>query len=984
MNVFFDEEKLERGEQLSLALSRAISASDLSIIILSADYTSSKSCLAELSDIMHRRRTRQYIVLPIFYHVDPSDVQNLSGSFKTSFDVHESNGLRQVQQWKEDFAQVGSLAGIRIEDDKPETDHIKHIVEYTMQKLMKHQVFLSLGEDTRLNFSSHLLKALECTGINVFSNKAEIQFSQAIAASNLSIIVLSKDYASSESCLAQLSDIMGRKRTQKHTIIPMFYHVDPSDVRNLGGSFKASFDDHESNGLCQVQKWKEDFVEVGKLKGWHIEGGKFDRPDTEYIKDVVQYILKILDRKSRSIYDDLVGMDDQKEMILRLIEQKDSRVLGLWGMGGIGKTTLADVVYNEISSEFQSRCFLQNVREEIEIKGMKYVRNELLSKLLDDKIDIDTPSIGSPLTQKRLKNKRVFVVLDDVNDLDLMDLMGVKYFGEGSKIIVTSRDRQVLKNGGADKIHEVNKLNENDSLQLFCTFAFKLLNPALDFQDLSNKFLEYAQGNPLALKVLGSKLYTKSRKEWEGEVDKLKEYPQQKISQILKSSFDELDELEKNIFLDIACFFKRELKEDVEEILSCLYKGVACGISNLLDKCLVHIDSYRRISMHDMLEKMGKDIILQRSKNPEKRSRLWSLKDVNKVLRYDKENKSIEGIRFEMTRFDPLLSCHHGFENILNLRFIDLSTVCLVFRNDKVLAHKVDSVSFPEELRYLCWSGYPFKSLSSNSNPKNLAVLKLRFGCMEQLWNEDHRDLVNLRIIDLYCCMKLRKIPNLSGAINLKSLCCRMCESLVELPCLSHLTSLEILDLSECKNLRKIPSLLEVINLKSLNLSWCWVVEPLELPNNITELNLSHTVIKEVPDSIQHLVGLRELNLSHSWEKNVPNNISKFESLRVLVLDHCKSLKTLLELPRYLWFLDASNCTSLEKVSFTNVSFNPFPSLHDGDGAPRRENVFMLFSNCRSLNQDSIKKHCGKHHASNSFPGTKMGKEEERDIPRGI
>ncbi|KAE8669351.1 hypothetical protein F3Y22_tig00112249pilonHSYRG00337 [Hibiscus syriacus] len=540
---------------------------------------------------MHRRRTRQHIVLPIFYHVDPSDVQNLSGSFKTSFDDHESNGLRQVKQWKKDFAQVGSLTGIHIEDDdKPETDHIKHIAEYAMQKLMKHQVFLSLGEDTRLNFSSHLLKALECTGINVFSNKAEIQFSQAIAASNLSIIVLSKDYASSESCLVQLSDIIGRKRTQKHIIIPIFYHVDPSDVRNLGGSFKASFDDHESIGLCQVQKWKKDFVEVGKLKGCHIEVGKFDRPDTEYIKDVVQYILKMLDRKSRSISDDLVGLDDQKEMILSLIEQKDSRVLGFWGMGGIGKTTLADVVYNEISYEFQSH----------------------------DKIDIDTPSIGSPLTQKRLKNKRVFVVLDDVNDSDLMDLMGVKYFGKGSKIIVTSRDRQVLKNGGADKIHKVNRLNENDSLQLFSTFAFKLLNHALDFQDLSNKFLEYAQGNPLALKVLGSKLYTKSKKEWEGEVDKLKQYPQQKISQILKSSFDELDELEKNIFLDIACFFKRDHKEDVEEFLSCLYKGAACGISNLLDKCLVHIDSYRRISMHDMLEEMGKDIILQRSKHPEK------------------------------------------------------------------------------------------------------------------------------------------------------------------------------------------------------------------------------------------------------------------------------------------------------------------------------------------------------------------------------
>ncbi|KAE8669352.1 hypothetical protein F3Y22_tig00112249pilonHSYRG00338 [Hibiscus syriacus] len=213
-----------------------------------------------------------------------------------------------------------------------------------------------------------------------------------------------------------------------------------------------------------------------------------------------------------------------------------------------------------------------------------------------------------------------------------------------------------------------------------------------------------------------------------------------------------------------------------------------------------------------------------------------------------------------MTQFDPQLSCRHGFVNILNLRYINLYTMCLVFQNDKVLKHKVDSVSFPDELRYLYWSGYPFKSLSPNSNPKNLVVLKLHFGCMEQLWSEDHQDLVNLRIIDLFYCLKLRKIPNLSGAINLKSLCCRL-------------------------------------------------VVPLELPNNIT----------------------------------------------MLVLDHCESLKTLPELPRYLWLLDARNCTSLEKVSFTDVGFNPFHSLHDGDGARHREIIYMLFSNCRSLNQDSIK-----------------------------
>ncbi|XP_052876487.1 disease resistance protein RPV1-like [Gossypium arboreum] len=244
---------------------------------------------------------------------------------------------------------------------------------------MKHQVFLSFrGEDTRLNFTSHLLKALKDTGMNVFFDEETLErgeqispaLSNAIVASNLSIIILSKDYASSKSCLAEVSWIMKCKRTQQQIVLPIFYHVDPSDVRNLGGSFKTSFIDHESKSLDQVQRWKEAFAEVGKLKGWHIEGGKFDRPETEYIKDIVEYVTKkLMKDKSGFAFEEFVGIDYQKTTILELIKQKDCRVIGLWGMAGIGKTTLASVVYNEIYSMFDSCRFLLNVREKYKNKG---------------------------------------------------------------------------------------------------------------------------------------------------------------------------------------------------------------------------------------------------------------------------------------------------------------------------------------------------------------------------------------------------------------------------------------------------------------------------------------------------------------------------------------------------------------------------------------------------------------------------------------
>ncbi|PPD85325.1 hypothetical protein GOBAR_DD17739 [Gossypium barbadense] len=425
---------------------------------------------------MDRYSVEQQIVLPIFYHVNPSDVENIDGSFKKSFDEHETRrSVDEVKQWKTAFAEVGKLV-----------------------------------------------------------------YSRAISASNLSILVLSKAYASSKSCLGELSDIMDRKHnpTDKHNVHPVFYHVDPSDVRNSGGHFKTSFEEHESEQPAdRVQQWKTAFAEVGKLKGWHIEGGKFDRPETEYIKDVVEYVIKKLTNIGfESASEELVGIEYQKNAMLKLIKQKDCRVIGLWGMGGQGKSTLAEAVYKKLSSEFESHCFLQNVREEIKKQGKGSLRNKFLSELLKSNVDIGTPSIGSTLSQERLNKMKVLVVLDDVDDSDQIDYMGVRHFGYGSKTIITSRDRQVLESGGADTIHEVKGLNENCSLQLFSNFAFKQLNPAVGFQDLSRSFRR-----PLI------------------------------------------------------------------------------------------------IYMHDTLEEMGKDIVCQESKTLGKCSRLWNLKHVQEVLKYNKD-----------------------------------------------------------------------------------------------------------------------------------------------------------------------------------------------------------------------------------------------------------------------------------------------------------------------------------------------------------
>ena len=342
-----------------------------------------------------------------------------------------------------------------------------------------------------------------------------------------------------------------------------------------------------------------------------------------------------MDHEVPFVSEHLVGMDSRvKEMLdLCLGERLNSvRLVGICGMGGIGKTTLAREIYNRIFHNFEASSFIANVREEFESRRLVSLQNNILSKILmGTEINISDVEEGKKILRKSLCNKKVLIVFDDVNDDEqLKALAGKDWFGPGSIIIVTSRDSHLLNSywDGVIDIYIAKGLNDDEALELFSLKAFKKPHPQENYVDLSINFVSYANGLPLALRVLGSSLFGKTLDVWRSARDKLEAKPNRAIMDVLEMSVVGLDDTQRDLFLDIACFFKGMDNYTLESL-----GHYTCDIEVLKDKSLLTIASYGALGMHDLLKEMGRDIV--RRESPEelgKRSRLWSYKDVLHVL----------------------------------------------------------------------------------------------------------------------------------------------------------------------------------------------------------------------------------------------------------------------------------------------------------------------------------------------------------------
>ena len=145
-----------------------------------------------------------------------------------------------------------------------------------------YDVFLSFrGEDTRFSFAAHLYDAMERRGVNAFFDDHKIRRGEsisptikklAIEGSRSSIVILSQNYANSTWCLQELVKILDCRKTMGQLVLPIFYSVDPSDVRKHEGTFGEALVNHEkalNRNVDKVKKWREALTQVANLAGWN-------------------------------------------------------------------------------------------------------------------------------------------------------------------------------------------------------------------------------------------------------------------------------------------------------------------------------------------------------------------------------------------------------------------------------------------------------------------------------------------------------------------------------------------------------------------------------------------------------------------------------------------------------------------------------------------------------------------------------------------
>ncbi|XP_025648201.1 TMV resistance protein N-like [Arachis hypogaea] len=679
----------------------------------------------------------------------------------------------------------------------------------------------------------------------------------------------------------------------------MFYGVDPSDVRHQIETFEDAFRNHEGKfggDSEKVKRWREALIQVASYAGWDSNN---QQDEATIVESIAQHIHTKLFPKLPPSDEKLVGIASKVEEVIKLadIRVNDVRFIGIWGMGGIGKTTIAHAVYKSMEdNEFKVCCFLEIIRENCKKKGLVVqVQMDLLAQC-HIKCKLDNENQGREVIKNALCKKKVLLVLDDASDISQLDNLAGKrgWFGLGSRVIITTRDMHLLKRHAVHATYEVQTLVQEEALRFFCLNSFNQDQPNEGYLEISQEIVEHSGCLPLAL--------------------------------------------------------KGERKKRVTDLLvTCRGYNPEADIKVLIERSLVTIVS-DKLEMHDLLQEMGRDIVNQSPNDGSQLSRLWSANHINRVLKQNKGVKETESIFIKF--------CGDGLD-VRGRSLVFSSNMCKLklLILDGVTAHIITNI--PTSLEVLRWTECPMEihkslvELNLRECPKlrTLAVGKLEMSSLREL---DLSQCVNLKKLPEFgecmtklaclslCDTPIEGLPTTTSTGWLKSLSelhlticrkhctfkatcmplrtnpgCKSCSACGSLSSLGTLGGLTTLRLWGCQS----PACLndsvsdDCPNLIELLLS-------LKSQTRLTTLQLFQCFPKSrdlTTFDIGELESLTDLDLSYNKFARVPISIYNHPKLRRLKLDNCHNLEVLPELPPSLRELHARDCGSLHPSSCLSI-----------------------------------------------------------------
>ncbi|XP_050378425.1 disease resistance protein At4g27190-like [Argentina anserina] len=456
-------------------------------------------------------------------------------------------------------------------------------------KRCKHDVFLSFrGEDTRKGIVSHLYDELQNrNGIKTFKDDKQLEVGTAISPSLLTaireswfaIVVLSPNYASSSWCLDELAHIFSCME-DKDRILPLFYHVDPSDVRHQRGTFQVALTKQRRDALNKV----------ANLCGWDAKNYVSER---ELVKDIVNFVCsKVLQAPGPVEIESITHTGDFEafeatrqamEKVMCALKRYHLTVIGVMGMGGVGKTTMATYASSQAKRDgIFDHVIMACISQNPDLMKIQGIYADMLGLKLQEETAIGR---AGRLKERIMRRNKILIILDDMWKNLSLSSIGIPSNNElrkcNSKLLLTTRRLSVCHDMRSQAIIPLNILSKEDSWSLFVKEVGHTFHDTSRFYDIARQVARECAGLPIALITVARAMRHKDMEEWEEAARQLRMSQPANLDdegdvfKCIKLSYDYLkSDLAKSCFL-LCCLFPEDYDIRIEDLLK---YGISHGL----------------------------------------------------------------------------------------------------------------------------------------------------------------------------------------------------------------------------------------------------------------------------------------------------------------------------------------------------------------------------------------------------------------------